>query len=175
MILTTFVELRVVAGRTRMGHPHAITGRANANSHVLAMPMARCVVVLGSSFQNGMVVIWHGRGMVYVNHGGTVWFKWEWYNINPQWHNMGAEWERHGMSELSFRKTNKLFGSTVPNDDFTDHSTCSPNICFPNLTTTRQHQKTRRLYAQFCKYLSVQHRIPSTLRVVWPVSATASK
>jgi hypothetical protein len=27
------------------------------------MPMPRCAVALISLFQNGMVVVWHGRGM----------------------------------------------------------------------------------------------------------------
>jgi hypothetical protein len=44
---------------------------ANPNSHMLcharAAPMARCGVTLRSRFQNGMVVAWHGRGMVCVN------------------------------------------------------------------------------------------------------------
>jgi hypothetical protein len=34
------------------------------------MPMSRCAVALESSFQNGMVVAGHGRGMEYVNQNG---------------------------------------------------------------------------------------------------------
>jgi hypothetical protein len=41
------------------------------------MLMPRCAVALESRFQNGMVVVWHGRGMgaashVWIKHGRTV-------------------------------------------------------------------------------------------------------
>jgi hypothetical protein len=41
------------------------------------MHMPRCVVVLRSRFQNGVVVAWHGRDMVaawhvLIKHGGTA-------------------------------------------------------------------------------------------------------
>jgi hypothetical protein len=67
MILITFVELCVVAGRsrTRAGCPHAVSGRPILIHN--AMPMPRCAVALESRFQNDMVVAWHGRGMVCVN------------------------------------------------------------------------------------------------------------
>jgi hypothetical protein len=29
------------------------------------MPMPRCVVALGNRFQNGMIVAWHGRGVMF--------------------------------------------------------------------------------------------------------------
>jgi hypothetical protein len=67
--------------------------------------MPRCVVALRSlrsRFQDGVVVVWHGRGMAYVNQtrprcvnqmgkdkietlSGTAW----------QGNGMGAVWERH--------------------------------------------------------------------------------
>jgi hypothetical protein len=102
MLLITFVELRVVAGRsrTRAGRPHAVSGRPMLihTSHAHATPMLRCAVALRSRFKNGMVVAWHGRGMACVNqtrphfvqqmgktrskplaarHGrGTAWYVW---------------------------------------------------------------------------------------------------
>jgi hypothetical protein len=35
--------------------------------HAKSAHIPRCAVVLISRFQNGMVVAWHGRGVVYVN------------------------------------------------------------------------------------------------------------
>jgi hypothetical protein len=42
---------------------------ADDNSHIpcSSAPMPRCAVALRSCFQNGMVVVWHGRGMACVN------------------------------------------------------------------------------------------------------------
>jgi hypothetical protein len=62
--VTTFVELRVVAGRTRTraDRPHAVSGRPMLIHTHHAVPMMRCVVALRSRFQNGMVVAWHGMG-----------------------------------------------------------------------------------------------------------------
>jgi hypothetical protein len=70
LIITTFVELRVVAerSRTRAGRPHAVSGRPMLIHTCHAMPMPRCAVDLRSRFKNGMVVAWHGRSIVCVNH-----------------------------------------------------------------------------------------------------------
>jgi hypothetical protein len=67
ILITTFVELRVVAGRSRKraGRPYAVSGRPMLITH--AMPMPRCVVALRSRLLNGLVVEWHGRGMACVN------------------------------------------------------------------------------------------------------------
>jgi hypothetical protein len=74
--VTTFVEIRVVAGRsrTRAGRPHAVSGRPMLIHTYLVVPMPRSAVALRSRFQNGMVVAWHGmawerhgRGMACVN------------------------------------------------------------------------------------------------------------
>jgi hypothetical protein len=69
LLIIAFVELRVVAGRIRKraGRPHALSGRPILIHTCYAMPMLRCAVVLRSRFQNSMVVVWHGRGMKYVN------------------------------------------------------------------------------------------------------------
>jgi hypothetical protein len=100
--ITTFVEIRVVAGRSRnlVGRPHAVSGRPMLIHTCHAMSIPRCAVALRSRFQNGMVVAWNGRGMACVNqtrlhcvhqmgkaqsiclaerHGrgtGTVWYAW---------------------------------------------------------------------------------------------------
>jgi hypothetical protein len=101
LLITTFVELRVVAGRSRMraGRPHAVSGRPMLIHTCHAMPMPRCTVSLRSRFQNGMVVAWYGRGMACVNQtrphclnqmrktlSSTAW----------QGKGMGAVWERYG-------------------------------------------------------------------------------
>jgi hypothetical protein len=69
LLVTTFVELRVVAGRsrTRAGRSHALSGRPMLIHTYHAFPMPRCAVVLRGRFQNGMVVAWQGNGMARVN------------------------------------------------------------------------------------------------------------
>jgi hypothetical protein len=61
LLITTFVELRVVAGRsrTRVGRPHAVSGRPILIHICHAMPMPRCAVALKNRFQNGMGAAWH--------------------------------------------------------------------------------------------------------------------
>jgi hypothetical protein len=100
MLLITFVELRVVAGRNRTqeGRPYAVSGRPMLTHTCHAIPMPRCAVALISRFRNGMAVVWHGRGIACVNlkrphsvnqigktqseplaarHGrGTAWYVW---------------------------------------------------------------------------------------------------
>jgi hypothetical protein len=66
LLVTTFVELRVVAGRsrTRAGRPHAVSGRPMLihTYHAFPMPLSlpRCAVALRGRFQNAWS--WHGRG-----------------------------------------------------------------------------------------------------------------
>jgi hypothetical protein len=69
LLITTFVELRVVAGRSRKraGCPHAVSGPPMLIHTCHAMPIPRCAVALRSRFQNGMAVAWHGRGMACVS------------------------------------------------------------------------------------------------------------
>jgi hypothetical protein len=68
-LITNFVELRVVAGRSRTqaGRPHAVLGRPMLIHACHAVPMPRFEVALRSGFQNNMLVAWHGRSMEYVN------------------------------------------------------------------------------------------------------------
>jgi hypothetical protein len=69
LLITIFVELRVVAGRsrTRAGRPHAVSGRSMLIHTCHAMPMPRCTVVLRSRSKNDMVVARHVLGTVCVN------------------------------------------------------------------------------------------------------------
>jgi hypothetical protein len=69
MLLITFVELRVVAGknRTPADHLHAVSGRPMLILACHVMPMPRCAVALRSRFQKGMILARHGRGMECVN------------------------------------------------------------------------------------------------------------
>jgi hypothetical protein len=72
MLLITFVELRVVAGRSRKraGRPHAVSGRPMLIHTCHVMPCHAHSALcrgFGIRFQNGMVVAWHGRGMACVN------------------------------------------------------------------------------------------------------------
>jgi hypothetical protein len=64
VLATTFVEQRLVAGRSRKraGRPHDVSGRPMLIHKYHAVPMPRCAVDLRSRFQNGMVVAWHGKG-----------------------------------------------------------------------------------------------------------------
>jgi hypothetical protein len=63
LLITNFVELRVVVGRsrTRAGRPYAVSGRPILfhTRHAHAAPMPLCAVVLRSRFQNGMGAAWH--------------------------------------------------------------------------------------------------------------------
>jgi hypothetical protein len=65
LLITTFVEIRVVAGRsrTRAGGPHAVSGRPMLIHTCHAAPMPRCSVASSSRFQNGMVLAWQGCGI----------------------------------------------------------------------------------------------------------------
>jgi hypothetical protein len=106
LLIITFVELRAVAGRSRMraGRPHAIPGRPMLIRTCHAMPMPRCAVVLRSHFQNGMVVAWHGCSMGCVNQTRP-------YCVNQTgktqskpsavWHRRRMAWDQYGMCELA--------------------------------------------------------------------------
>jgi hypothetical protein len=79
LLLTTFVELRVLAGgsRTRAGRPHTVFGRPILIHTCHAIPMPRCALAFRSSFQDGMVVA-------------------------------GAAWERHGVCELALKQSDAI-------------------------------------------------------------------
>jgi hypothetical protein len=64
LLVTNFVELRVVAGRSRKwaGRPHAISGRPILIHTYHAVPTPRYAVALRGRFQKGMVVAWLGNG-----------------------------------------------------------------------------------------------------------------
>jgi hypothetical protein len=106
LLITTFVELRVVSGRsrTREGRPHAVTGwpmiihtchampcRAmpwSLERHGHGMARARC----GMCETNTAALCKSNRKYTIYTLSGTAW----------QWNGMGATWERHGMCELAF-------------------------------------------------------------------------
>jgi hypothetical protein len=96
LLITAFVELRVVAGRsrTRAGRPHAVSGRPMLIHACHATRMPCCAVALRSRFQNGIVVAWHGRGMEYVNQTRS-------HCVNQMGKRHGMAGERHGMCELA--------------------------------------------------------------------------
>jgi hypothetical protein len=62
LLITTFMELHVIAGRSRMqaGHPYAASGRPMLILTCHVMPMPRCGLEKSLSE-------WHGRGMACVN------------------------------------------------------------------------------------------------------------
>jgi hypothetical protein len=106
LLITTFVELRVLAGRsrTREGRPRTVSGRPMLIRTCHSMPMARCAVALRSRLQNGMARARHGMcesntAALCKSDGkdtictlsGTAW----------QGKGMDAALKRHGMCELA--------------------------------------------------------------------------
>jgi len=103
LLITIFVELRVVAGRsrTREGSPQAVSRRPWC-----AVDLRRTAAVLCRGLEkNGMVRAWHGRGMASVNQtlphcvnqmGNT--------HSKPlaARHGRGTAWARHAMCESAF-------------------------------------------------------------------------
>jgi len=91
LLVTIFVELRVVAGRspTRKGSPQALS----------------TAVLFRGLEKNGMVRAWHGRGMgslnqtwpYCVNQMGKTDFK-----PLAAWHGGETAWARHAMCESAF-------------------------------------------------------------------------
>jgi hypothetical protein len=111
LLITTFVELRLVAGRrrTRAGRPHAAYGRPMLIHTCHSMPILRCAVALRCRFQKGIVGAWHGCGKACVNQTRP-------YCINQigkkhfkplaSRHGMSAACKRHGMCEIAFNLHN---------------------------------------------------------------------
>jgi hypothetical protein len=101
LMVSTFVELRVVAGRsrTREGRPHAVPRRPmliHTYSYYV-IPMPRCSVAFRSRFQNGMVVAVQGNGMACVNQTRP-------HCVNQMGKTQSKPLEeRHGMCEFAFR------------------------------------------------------------------------
>jgi hypothetical protein len=105
LLVTTFVLLRIVAGRsrTRAGRPHAVSGRPML-IHTYAVPIPLCTFALSGRFQNGLVVAWQGNDMACVNQKRP-------HCVNPmgktqskpitERHGRGTAWGRYGMCELA--------------------------------------------------------------------------
>jgi hypothetical protein len=97
LLITTFVELRVVVGGsgTRAGRPHAVSGRPMPiyTCHALAAPMPWLEKLLSERHVHGMVCVKqtrphcvnqiatteskplaerHGRGTVWARHGNSM-------------------------------------------------------------------------------------------------------
>jgi hypothetical protein len=66
LLITNFVELREVAGRcrTQVGRPYAVSGQANANSHMPCCAHAALCRGLEKSVSERL-----GRGMARARHG----------------------------------------------------------------------------------------------------------
>jgi hypothetical protein len=72
LLITTFVELRVVAGRSRKraGRPHTVSGRPMLIQACHAIPMPRpCRTHAALCHGLGMSLSERGRGMARVRHG----------------------------------------------------------------------------------------------------------
>jgi hypothetical protein len=108
LLITNFVELRVVAGRsrTRAGRSHAVSGRPMLIHKCNAMPMLRPSALcrgfdksLSERHGRGMARARHGRGVAcmnqtrphYVNQMGKTQFK-----PLAATHGRGTAWARHG-------------------------------------------------------------------------------
>jgi hypothetical protein len=102
MLLINFVELRVVAGRsrTRAGRPHAFSGRPMLihTCHAHAAPMPRCAMASRSRFQNDMVVALARHGMCESNTAALCKSNWK-AQSKPLGarHGRGTAWQGNGM------------------------------------------------------------------------------
>jgi hypothetical protein len=107
LLITNFLELRVVAGRSWMlaGCQHAVSGRPGLINTYHAVPMLLAchdpAMALRGHFQKGIFVAWQGNGMVCVNQtlphcvnqmGETQ------SKLVSEWHGRGTAGERHGNS-----------------------------------------------------------------------------
>jgi hypothetical protein len=108
LLITTFVELRVVTGgsRTRAGRPHAVSGRAML-IHTYHANAALCRGLeksLSERHGRGMTRERYGRGMACVNqtrpHRVTQMGKTQSKPLATR-HGRGTAWARHGMCELA--------------------------------------------------------------------------
>jgi hypothetical protein len=88
LLIATFVELRVVAGRsrTRTGRPHAVCGRPMLIPHMPCRAQAALCRGLDKSLSER-----HGRGMAYVNRIGNTSSK----SVAARY-GRGMAWTRHG-------------------------------------------------------------------------------
>jgi hypothetical protein len=108
LLVTTFVELRVVAGRsrTRAGRPHAVSGRPMLihTCHAHAALCRGLEKSLSERHGRGMARAQHRRGMACVNQTRT-------HCVNQMGktqskpfaarHGRVTAWARHGMCELA--------------------------------------------------------------------------
>jgi hypothetical protein len=110
LLITTFVELRVVAGRSRTqaGRPHAVSERPMLihTCHAHAALCRELEKSLSERHVRGMARARHGRGMACVNqtrpHYLNQMGKTQSKPLAAR-HGMGTAWARHGMYELALR------------------------------------------------------------------------
>jgi hypothetical protein len=108
LLMITFVELRVVAGRSRMraGRLHAVSGRPLL-IHTCHVALCRGLEK-SLSERHGRGMAWHGREMACVNQTGPHCVN-QFGNTQSKplaaRHDRGTAWARHGMCELAFTVT----------------------------------------------------------------------
>jgi hypothetical protein len=99
LLITTFVELRAVAGRsrTRAGRTHAVSERPmlNHTCHATCHAHSALCVGLEKSLQDGVVVAWHGRGMAGRGMAGRGMAG---RGMARAWHGTGVAWHGRGMA-----------------------------------------------------------------------------
>jgi hypothetical protein len=101
LLITNFLELRVVAGRsrTRAGRPHAVCRRPMLIQNTMPFPCLDSAVALRDRFQNGIFVAWQVNGVVCVNQTRQ-------HCINQMGKTQSkALTERHGTCESAFNVT----------------------------------------------------------------------
>jgi hypothetical protein len=115
MLLINFLELRVVAGRSRTlaGRQHTVSGRPMLIHTYHAVPMlSPCrdpAMVLRGRFQKGIFVAWQGNGMgmAYVNQTRP-----HCVNQIRKTHGMAGKW--HGMCESALIHTYNTVSMPFP-------------------------------------------------------------
>jgi hypothetical protein len=118
LLVTNFLELRVVAGisRTLAGRQHAVCARPMLihTYHAVSMPSS-CrdpAMAFRVRFQKDIFVAWQGNGMVCVNQTRS-------HCVNQmgktrskalaERHGRGTAWEQHGVCESAFILHSSIF------------------------------------------------------------------
>jgi hypothetical protein len=161
LLITPFVELRVVAGRnrTQAGRPHSVSGRPMLIHTCHAAPMPRCAVALRSRCQNGTVVTKHGRGMTCVNqtrpHCVNQMVKTQSKPLAAR-HGRGTAWTRHGMCEVAFSRLTPQSPSHTMDAQYFFFFDSSPwTILLPFVTASNPEQNQHQFTSL---YTVIRHR-----------------
>jgi hypothetical protein len=120
LLITIFVELRVVAGRSRMraGRPKVVSRR----------PCCAVALRRKAWSEHGMGAAWQ----VWIRHGRTSVNQMEKTHSKPlaAWHGRGMAWARHDMCESAFR---------VCTGSLNNHPCCTPQEYIRMPTTPPYH------------------------------------